>query len=205
MDHRAATLVDHPEPAHLTIIFKLNMFFCIHLPGVMGRGGPFPVDPWPPPRRRRGQLGPREPASERAYRGDEALRVAFEQDRSDQLGTPGGMRAAEVDGRLHRLRMRDVGGRATVSRRDRCRTVAAEPLEQAIDRRARDAERLGDFRGRELLLPEPEDDLSDGDGERRRHGETSKEGTRDRSSHSELMSRTSQPSWPDFILKLHGR
>ena len=50
-----------------------------------------------------------------------------------------------------------------------------ESLEQAIDRRARDPEPLGELRGVPSLLPEPKHDLTDWDWDGARHSRTSQD------------------------------
>jgi hypothetical protein len=54
---------------------------------------------------------------------------------------------AERQGSLHDLRRHEIGSRVAVTRHDSIRAVAAEPLEEAIDRRDRDPERRGDLGG----------------------------------------------------------
>ena len=94
----------------------------------MGRGRPQGLGPRPTPGRRRGQVGPREPALERALRGDGPLRVVFEQLHPDQGRPPGGVRAAQLQRGLHDVRGRGIGGGVAVTRRDALGALAAEPL-----------------------------------------------------------------------------
>jgi hypothetical protein len=158
----------------MLIIMKYDMFFCIHLPDLVGRGRALRVDPRPPARRRRREVGPREPPAQRPRRGNQPCRVGFEELHSDELRPPGGVVAAEVDGGLHIVGRHDLVARAAVPRRHARGTVAPESLEQAIDRRAGNPEPLGDLTGIPSLLPEPEDDLTDRDWDGARHGRTSR-------------------------------
>jgi hypothetical protein len=113
------------------------MLLCIHLPGLVGSGRPHGVGLRPPPRRRRAQVGPYEPALERALRGDGPVGVVGEQEHADQGRPPGGVLAAQVQRGLHDVRGRGVGVRVAVTRRDACGALAAEPPEEAISGRAR--------------------------------------------------------------------
>ena len=140
----------------------------------MGRGRPHRLGPRPPPRRRRGQVGPREPALERARRGDDPLRVLVEQVHPDQGRPPGRVRAAQVQRGLHGVRGRGVGGGVRVPRRDARGARAAEPLDETVDGRAREPERRGDLRGGLPLVPEPEHRLTNREGKGARHGRTSR-------------------------------
>jgi hypothetical protein len=174
VEHRAAALVDDPQPAHLVPITEFDMFFCVHLPGVVGRGRPPGLGPRSPPRRRRGEVSPHEPPSERAGRGDRPPRGLVEQLHTDPFGPPGGVLATEVEGGTHDVGRGGAGGPVARARWDARRAVATKPLDQAIDRGPRDAERRGDPGGLLPPLPEPEDGLTDRYRERARHGRTSR-------------------------------
>jgi hypothetical protein len=174
VEHRAAALVDDPNPAHLLIIMKHNMFFCINLPNLMRRGRARRLDPRPSAGRRRREAGPGEPSAQRPRRGERPRRVGFEELHSDELGPPGGVDAAQRDGVEHIVGGRQFVPRAAIPRRQGRVAVTAEVLEQSIDGRARDPESLGDLRGVASLLPEPEDDLTDRDRDGARHGRASR-------------------------------
>jgi hypothetical protein len=174
VEHRATALVNHPKPAHLLLIMKHNMFFCIDLPDLMGHGRAPRLDSRPSAGRRRREVGPREPSAQRPRRGDWPRRVGFEELHSDELRSPGGVLAAQRDSGLHTVGGRRLVPRAAVPRRQGGVAVAAEALEQAIDGRARDPEPLGDLRGVPSLLPEPEHDLTDRDGDGAWHGRASR-------------------------------
>jgi hypothetical protein len=63
--------------------------------------------------------------------------------------------------------------RPVMPRRHPCNAIEPESLKQAIDRRVRDPELLGELRGVLSLLPEPEHDLTDRDGDGARHSRIS--------------------------------
>jgi hypothetical protein len=136
------------------------MLFCVHLPGIVGRGRSPRTHPRPPPRRRRGQVATHEPALKGAFRGNRTIRDLLEQMDSDQSGPPGGVLAAQGEGGLHDVGGRDRCGRSIRSRKARD-AVAANPLEQPIDRRDGELERLGDPKDRIPPLPKPEGHLAD--------------------------------------------
>jgi hypothetical protein len=175
VEHRAAAFVDQTKPAHMIIMFNSYMFFGIHLPGLVGRGGALGFDSRPPARWRRGEVGPRQPPAQRPRRGNRSRRVGFEELHSDELCPPGGVLTAEVDGGPHTSGRCEVVPRPVIPRRHPRDAVEPESLEQAIDRRARDPEPLGELRGVPSLLPEPKHDLTDWDWDRARHSRTSQD------------------------------
>src|SRR5207237_9237268 len=107
-------------------------------------------------RRGRGQMGPRQPTLERTNGGEGLPGFFIQPLHPDQRGSPGGVLAAAVQSGLHDVRSHGWGRWLAITRRNARRAVATEPLEQTVDRRARNCEHLGDFGGRALLLPEPE-------------------------------------------------
>jgi hypothetical protein len=172
-EHRAAALVDHAKPTHLLFILEYYMFFCIHLPGIVGRGRPLGLGFGPPPRRRRGEVRPHEPAPERAVARDRPPRGFVEQLRADPFGPPRRVPATELKGGVDNVRWRGADGRVAIARRDARRAVAAKPLDQSVNRREWDSQNRGDLGSPLPLLPEPEDGVTDRSRDGTRHGGTS--------------------------------
>jgi hypothetical protein len=79
------------------------MFFCNHLPGLMGCGRPVQVDPRRATRRGWGGIGSHEPTLEGSFRGNRLFRRLQKQLHSDQAGSPSGVLAAYLQGGLHHL------------------------------------------------------------------------------------------------------
>ena len=88
-------------------------------------------------------------------------------------GLPSRVFAAEREGGVHGFGERVLIRRVCVSGGHTRDAVAAEPLEQPIDGRARDIKPHGDLRGIVSLLPEPKHDLTDRNGDGARHDRTS--------------------------------
>src|SRR5687768_14018799 len=89
-----------------------NLFLRIHLPGLVGESRTGRVGLRPTPSRGRGQAGPREPALDGSLRGDGLSGLCLEQVDADQTRTPGGMSAAQSQGRLDHLRETGLVGRS---------------------------------------------------------------------------------------------
>jgi hypothetical protein len=174
------------------------MFFCVHLPGLVGPGRAGQVDPRPPPRLRRCEAGGREGALECPLRGDGPPRRRLEQMDPDQAGPPGGMLASQSQGGLGQLGggFRGGGGAAIVGS-DRLGTATAEPAEEAANRRGRQPERRGDLAGPLTLLVESEDGLADRCRDGTWHGRTSRGSHQETIPHSAPMSRRDQTSCRD--------
>src|SRR6516225_6576662 len=150
------------------------MFFCIHLPGLMGCGRPVQVDPRRATRRGWGQIGSHEPTLEGSFRGNRLSRGHQEQLHTDQASSPSGVLAAQLYGGLHHLGGRREGGRAVaVVWRDAVTTAEPKPPEETANGGARQAQGRGDLTGPAALFPEPEHRLTDRDRDGTWHGQTS--------------------------------
>jgi len=150
------------------------MFFCIHLPGLVGGTRPGQIGPRWSPRRRGGQAGAREPALERSLRGDGPTRLLQQELHSDQASTPSGVFSAKPHSGLYRLGGHGLGGRELpVMRWDAIATVAPKPLEETAHGGARQIQGRGDLASATALLPESEHRLTDRDWDGTRHGQTS--------------------------------
>jgi hypothetical protein len=115
-----------------------DMFFCIHLPGLVRDGRPGQVGPRRSPRRSGGQVGSHEPALQRSLRGDGPSWRLQEELHSDQAGAPSGVLSAEPHSGLHHLGRRSLGGREVpLIRRDAVDAVATKSLEETAYGRAR--------------------------------------------------------------------
>ena len=181
------------------------MFFCIHLPGLVGRGRPVEVGPWWSPRRSRRQVGSHEPTLERSLRGDGPSRRLQEELHPDQASPPSGVLSAQAHGGLHHLGGRGLGDRRVpVIRWDAVDAVETKPLEETADGGARQAQRLGDLASPVALLPEPEHRLTDRDGDGTWHDQTSQKHYHETNhSHTVPMSWRDQTWCRDFAIKLH--
>jgi hypothetical protein len=129
--------------------------------------------PRPPSRRGGSQVGPEEPALERAGRGDEAV-GRLHQLHADQPGAPRGMRAAQRDGVRGGWIRGGLGAGRRVVGGDAAGAPEAKSPDQAPDGHTRQAERLGDPGGSLPLLPELKGGATDRDGDRAWHGATSR-------------------------------
>ena len=83
---------------------------------------------------------------------------------ADQARAPGGMLAAQSQGRLDHLGELGLVGRGErIIGRDPGGAVLTEPRDEPTDRRAGQPQRRGDLAGLSTLLPEPEHGLTDRD------------------------------------------
>src|SRR5262249_29059249 len=150
------------------------MFFCIHLPGLMGCGRPVQVDPRRATRRGWGQIGSHEPTLEGSFRGNRLSRGHQEQLHTDQASSPSGVLAAQLYGGLHHLGGRREGGRAVaVVWRDAIAIAEPKPPEETANGGARQAQGRDDLTGPAALFPEPEHRLTDRDRDATWYGQTS--------------------------------
>jgi hypothetical protein len=181
------------------------MFFCIHLPGFMGRGRPVEVGSGWSSRRSRRQAGSSEPTLERSLRGDRSSRCLREELHPDHASPPGGMLSAHVHGGLHQRGGRGLGDRTVpVIRWDAVAAVETKPLAETADGRAGQAQRLGDLARLVAFLPEPEHRLTDRDGDGTWHDQTSqKEFHETHHSPTVPMLQRDQTWCRDFAIKPH--
>jgi hypothetical protein len=124
--------------------FEFDMFFCIHLPGVVRRDRPRLADSGSSPRWGRGKVGLMEPALEGAIGGDRPVGNLLQQMDPDECGPPSRMRAAEGE-----CGVENIGGRrrygGPVFRRECLRPTQSNPSKQSVDRRDGEVECLGDL------------------------------------------------------------
>ena len=92
------------------------MFFCIHLPRVVGHDRPRLADFRPSSRGGRSEVELQEPTLEGAIGGDRPVGNLLQQMEPDERGSPSGMRAAEGERGVE-----NVGGRSRCGRPVLCR------------------------------------------------------------------------------------
>jgi hypothetical protein len=151
------------------------MFFCIHLPGLVGRSRPVKVGPAWSSRRRRRQAGSYEPTLECSHRGDGSSRRLREKLHPDQASPPCGVFSAQAQRGLYQLGGCGLGDRRVpIISWDAIGAVEAKPVEETADGRAGQAQRFGDLASLVALLPKLEHCLTDRDGDGMWHDQTSK-------------------------------
>jgi hypothetical protein len=115
-----------------------DLLLRVHLPGLVGDGRAGRVGLRPAPPRGRGQARPGEPALEGSLRGDGPSGLCLEQVDTDQARAPGGVFAAQPQGRPDRFGEAGLVGRgAGIVGWDPLGAVLTKPRDQPTNGRAR--------------------------------------------------------------------
>ena len=147
----------------------------VHLPDLMRPRGAACVGGGPPSRRRGGEVGPSQPALERAFGGQGARGELRAQHHADQSRAPTRVFAAEAQDRLdERLGGPRRAGPAVVVRGVQGGSaLAAEPLDQTANGARIEGPSSGDGGDVLVVAGAFPDGFADGNGKRARHGRSS--------------------------------